>query len=378
MHPQQSITRWIAALLPQSTAACRGAALCLVQALLQESGCKLCRIARTVSRNECARSNRQYLFRWLNRPHWNPPEIYAHLLALLPYVTARRRTVVLLMDYTCLSDAYVVLQFSVPFQGRALPLLRLTRPGRGGEGGLRAMLVEGLAWLGQHLPGETHRYLLVGDRGFPSHLLIKELQRTGWRYALRIKTAWRMEHPAYAGVVQSAVGRQLHPGMRSRWFGHARFGAPEGGKAAWCRSHMVWSWELNQAEPWILITSEAGVRPARQAYRQRVGIECEFRDIKEGRKGREGDERRTKRGEGVSWLMEWRSLDRVTRLLAWVAVREWRLACLWLVQRLGQWRGTVEIGGRLSWFTITREWLRRHPLASSASLPLKQPFCESP
>lgn len=361
MRPHQSITTWLFALLPQGTAAAREAARHLLQALLGESSCKLCDLARCLERNECARSNRQYLFRWLNRRAWDPPQIYAALMPLVHALTRPWKCVPVILDYSYLSDAYVLLQCSLPFQGRALPLLRLVRPGMGGTGGLSAMLDEALLWLEKHLPGARERYVLVGDRGFPSHLLLKRLQESGWRYVFRIDTTWRMEHPEFTGILGTALGQQLRPGMRSRWFAAARFGRPDQGKSGWCRSHVVWCWDGAHKEPWLLITSEGDVRTARQIYRKRAGIECEFRDIKEGRKTEPGVNKRAKVGTGVSWLMKWGSADRVARLLVWVAVREWRLACIWGVRQLSQWRSAVEIGGRLSWFSITRAWLRKHP-----------------
>lgn len=378
MRPHQSITVWLTALLPDASPEAREAALGLVQALLKGSGCRLCQIARCVDRNLKARSNRQYLFRWLNRPAWNPPAIYQGLLQLLPLLTRKWKYVPLIMDFTYLSDAYVVLQFSVAFQQRALPLLRLVRAGRGGEGGQQAMMDEALAWLKQHLPGPRSRYVLLGDRGFPSHLFVKKLQKEGWRYVLRIAAGWRMTHPEYAGILQDTVGHHLRPGMAGRWFEQAVFGKTDQGQKEWCRSNVVWCWGPEHQEPWILITSEGDARTARRMYAKRAGIECGFRDVKQGHKAGDGASKQAKVGTGVSWLMKWKSADRVARLLVWVAVREWRLACLWLFHRLSKFREAVEIGGKLSWFRITCEWLNRHPGCAIERLILKHPFYESP
>ena len=377
MRSTVPIRTWIAALLPQGTAYAIEAAVDFVQALARGFDCRLCQLARQVPRNVKARSNRQYLSRWLERPSWDPPTIYAALVSYLPYLVQRWPVVPILVDFTFLSDDHSVLEFAIPFQKRALPVLRLVRRGRGGEALYAQMIEEGLAWLERYLPGPRSSYLLVGDRGFSSHRFLKRLQRQNWRYTFRISVHWRMAHPEFRGLIGEATGTLLAPGMKARWFGAVTLGQRDKGAEDWSESHVVWWWDARHREPWILVTSEPTARRALRAYRRRFGIECGFRDVKRGRKGRKGENKRVKRGHGISWLMEWKSAERVARFLVWVAVYEWWLAFLWLQERLHTWGRSLQVGGRLSWMRVTEEWVRRQ-LHQLLELPANLPARASP
>jgi hypothetical protein len=92
---------------------------------------------------------------------------------------------------------------------------------------------------------------------------------------------------------------------------------------------------------------------ARWLARDRWDPEAEFRDIKGPL--------------GLDRLAGWEGREAVARLLAMVAIYEWRLAYLWLSHRLWEWRRFFQVKGELSWITITRLWIQ-HQL-----LPLIQP-----
>lgn len=86
-------------------------------------------------------------------------------------------------------------------------------------------------------------------------------------------------------------------------------------------------------------------------YRERMRIECEFRDLK---------------GPfGLDTLARWEERERVARFLAMVAVYEWRLADLWVRHRLRRFRASFTKYGRLSWIRITREWIQRQLRAAA-------------
>ena len=80
-----------------------------------------------------------------------------------------------------------MLQVSFPWQGRALPLYRLVFDYRGPEVGQKEQVRTASAFLRAHLPAPLGRYVLVMDRGFPSNVLIRELDEADWRFVLRIK-----------------------------------------------------------------------------------------------------------------------------------------------------------------------------------------------
>src|SRR5207302_2356849 len=111
----------------------------------------------------------------------------------------------LLVDVTFLGGVWAVLQVSIPWQQRALPLYRAVRRWEDPDATqepLSDLVDQALTWLEQHLPGSRDRYVLVADRGFPSHLLIRTLQATGWRFVLRVKSNWKLTHPAHTGSLR--------------------------------------------------------------------------------------------------------------------------------------------------------------------------------
>ena len=345
-----SLRQWITGFLPESSDAAQEGAWQLVRALLVHFSVNLCALARQLERGACARSRRQYLFRWLSRSRWQPEALYAHLPQHWPQALRQASVVPLLIDNTVLGEGWSVLQVSLPWQGRALPVYRAVVSYRQPEAGQTELVQQALAWLQQHLPGPQRRYVLVMDRGFPSHALIRFLQEGGWRYVLRIGSNWRMTHPAYRGLLEGVfVGAAA--ARREQWFGEAVLGRPGKGRDTWSQTHVVVLAAPEHQDLWVLATSEGTAAGAVAIYRQRMQIEAAFRDLK---------------GPwGLDHLEQWEDRERVARLLAWIAVYEWRLAWLWLRHELASWgKRYLQVGGALSWITITREWVKRHGQAA--------------
>jgi Transposase DDE domain len=346
MRSLTSLRSWMEEFLPSTSEAAREGAWQLVRALMANFAVSLCGLARQVERGTQATSARQYLFRWLCRPHWQPSELYARLPQVWPRELRRAKRVLLLMDCTILGEGWCVLQVSLPWQGRALPVYRVVVNYRRPEAGQTELVHETLAWLKQHLPGPLGRYVVVMDRGFPSHLLIRALQEEGWRYVLRIGSDWRMTHADYSGLLGAVFAGEAKDECHSRWFGDAVLGSRRKGRERWSSTHVVAYSAPEHQEIWVLATSEGSVQAAVSIYRQRMQIEAEFRDLKGPL--------------GLDHLERWKQRERVARLLAWLAVYEWRLALLWLCRPLASWgRKHLQAGGRLSWITITREWVKR-------------------
>jgi hypothetical protein len=348
--------------LPGTSAAAREGAWHLVRALLEEFTVSLCGLARQVERDARATSRRQYLFRWLNRPRWQPDEIYARLPQVWPRELRRAKELALLVDCTVLGEGWCVLQVSVPWQGRALPVYRAVVNYRQPEYGQTELVHQALAWLRQHLPGPLHHYVVVMDRGFPSHLLIRALQQGGWRYVLRIGSDWRLTHALYSGPLGAVFAGEAPGERRGRWFGQGVLGCRRKGRERWSCTHVVAFSAPEHQDLWVLATSEGSVERAVAIYRQRMQIEAEFRDLKGPL--------------GLDHLKQWEDRQRVARLLAWIAVYEWRLALLWLRHQLADWgRVHLQVGGSLSWITITRGWVK---LRLGAALGYRTPIRESP
>jgi hypothetical protein len=117
------------------------------------------------------------------------------------------------------------------------------------------------------------------------------------------------------------------------------------GREDWSRANVVMFHGIGYQEPWIVVTSEIRAGKVIALYRQRMQIECEFRDLKGPL--------------GLDELAQWQDRGRVARFLAMVAVYEWRLAWLWWVHRLTHAAGRYTVQGKLSWMRLTREWLAR-------------------
>jgi Transposase DDE domain len=351
MPPPRTIGAWLRQLLPAAGPCAWQAAHELLQALFAQFTTDLCQLARQLPRAPLAKTGRQYLARWLERPHWEPTLIYADLNRQAKRRMARQGSVPLLVDFTHLASRWTVLQVSFPWQGRALPLYRLVFAYQGPEVGQKEQVRRACAFLREQLPAPGQRYVLVMDRGFPSHDLIRALGEADWRFVLRIKGEWLMTHAAYTGQLKAVPVAWVGP--CPRLFRAALLGQRDKGRASWSEANVVSFLGANYREPWFLVTSERRAARAVALYRQRMRIEAEFRDLK---------------GPwGLDAVARWDDQARVARFLALVAVYEWWLAWLWVKHRLHRWAPRLTVKGPLSWIRITREWLRSQ-LCSSTKL----------
>jgi hypothetical protein len=314
----------------------------MLAALMQGFTCNLCQIARQLSRAGSASIRRQFLARWLQEPAWDPEVIYAGLNRRARRLLAGTWQVALLVDSTFLGNEWAVLQVSVGWQRRALPLYRgvLYRC----QTGQSALVKAALCWLAEQLPGPRSRYVLVMDRGFPSHALITWLAGQRWNFVLRVSAKWKMTHPCFTGLLRQAHERADLVGPTPRHFAHVMLGRLHKGPDEVSWANLVTYSGEGCAEPWLLVTNLQQADPVVALYRQRMQIEQEFRDLKGPL--------------GLDRLASWHSRERVARFLAWVALYEWWLAHLWEVHRLADWGKALVVHGSLSWIRITREWLR--------------------
>jgi hypothetical protein len=132
----------------------------MVRSLLVSFTTNLTQLARQTDRDTPCRGARQYFERWLERPQGEPQALYAHLTRFTRGVLGRRKRVLLLIDLTFLESQWAVLQVSVPWQRRALPLYREVRRWEDptGEEKTQAERVAAcLKWLKKHLPGPLSR-----------------------------------------------------------------------------------------------------------------------------------------------------------------------------------------------------------------------------
>jgi hypothetical protein len=347
MRSHRTLRQWVQALLPTANASSQQAARRLLRALLLGFTVELGQLARHLDHPSGAKVARQYLCRWLDHPRWQPPVLYAQLARQTRRLLRRPRRVLLLIDTPCLADGWVVLQVSVPFQRRALPLYRSVYPYAGPARDQVQALQGALHWLSRHLPGPRSRYVLVLDRGFPSTHWVRYWQASGWRFVARIKGNWRVACPAFTGLIREAPVPE-DAGPTPVCYQDALLGwrDPRERGPEWRGvAHVVRWHDPRRQEPWFLVTNLTSPWEAVQVYAERMRIEQEFRDLK---------------GPwGLDHLATWTDAERVARLLAWLAVYEWRLACLWLFERLHEFEKELRVGGKLSWIRTVREWLAR-------------------
>lgn len=354
-----TLTSWVRELLPRSSECARAAGRELLRSLLFGFSTNLSQLARQMDRETSTRVARQFLQRWLDHAAWDPEALYTQLTRFSRRVLARRRRVLLLVDLTFLEERWAVLQVSIPWQQRALPLFRVVRrwaKASTAEQIQTEMVAQALKWLHQHLPGARSRYVLVMDRGFPSHALIRQLQQEEWRFVIRVKSNWRLTHPEHTGPLHASSPQAEPYCYRDGVLGSRAKGA--GKRIRYSQAHVVSFFGAGNQEAWYLVTSERQPQQAVRMYWERMRIEQEFRDLK---------------GPwGLDELAAWESVERIARFLAWVAVYEWRLAFLWLHHHLEEFAATLAVYGKLSWIRVTREWLARqwraHPGRAPACL----------
>lgn len=321
MRSPGNLRAWLQRLLPASGVCAREAARELLCALMIHFTVHLTQLGRQSDRDTTAKSARQFFARWLERTDWEEATIYAHLNRDARRVLARQGEIAVLIDYTYLQQQWAVLQVSIPWQGRALPIYRAVYHRTHPEVGQTESVRAACQFLRTHLPGPLGRYVLVMDRGFPSHPLVWAVSEQGWRCALRLNGTWKMTHTGYKGLLAGVPAVPGLVGPVPRLFRNALLGTNRGkGREDWSRGNIVMFHGIGYKEPWILVTSEEDAGKVIAIYRQRMQIECEFRDLKGPL--------------GLDELAHWQSRERVGRFLALVAVYE------------GTWRGC---GGCIGW-----------------------------
>jgi hypothetical protein len=245
------------------------------------------------------------------------PAIWYRPVARRLLARAAQAPVTLIIDGSKVGAGHQLVLVALAYHHRALPLAWTWVPyvkGRVRQATQRTLLqrVHGL------LPADA-QVTLVGDAGFSSVGLLRQLEAWGWHYVLRQKgwcliqrlgaSGWeRLEH------VLTAPGQRL-------WLPSVAFTAqwqfPTGVLAVWAAGY---------AHPWLLTTNLPSARAARAAYARRMWIEALFGDWK-----------------GHGWDLETTHLrhpDRLSRLVLALA-----LLYVWLVL----WGAALIKAGRRAW-----------------------------
>jgi hypothetical protein len=182
--------------------------------------------------------------------------------------------VLVLLDYTTVSDRFTVLWAAVNWKGRALPIYCFAL--------LPSTIETSQNWIEQAfirrlwslLPAD-HHYILVADRGFGRASLIQWLQTEHISYILRLKGNVYVTHRGRKRLLRDY---HLHFGE-----GHLyrRVAYREDGVVT---INLVLTWLMlsdnKPDEPWYLATNLTSFNRATQGYFARMQIEEFFRDDK--------------------------------------------------------------------------------------------------
>jgi hypothetical protein len=116
--------------------------------------------------------------------------------------------------------------------------------------------------------------VLVGDAGFSSVSVLRQLEAWGWDYVLRQKGSCQVQRSQQTDwerldSLVTAAGQVV-------WLAAVRF------TAKWQHATQVLAvWQIGYERPWLLTTNLTDARVARQAYARRMWIEEMFGDWKD-------------------------------------------------------------------------------------------------
>jgi hypothetical protein len=241
------------------------------------------------------------------------------------------------MDETGLADRATLLAAAVPYHGRAPPLAMYAYAPQLLKKSLWALREGLLSVIRDALsPADRSRLLLIGDRGYaPSHFFAR-LLRAQLAFVIRVPRKV-LVHMACGSHCLETLAADLEPGqwriLRGVHYGPLRE-----------RLNIVLWWQAHQPEPWILATTLDSAKETRDCYRQRMGIEELFKDLK---------------GSFALEACQLETLNRITRACLFVAVALWAPARL--VRYCRNWARFITARGALSFVSLALAWVTSTP-----------------
>lgn len=177
----------------------------------------------------------------------------------------------LIVDGTKIGFGHQLLMVALAYRKRSIPIAWTWLPYVQGHSPARLQLAL-LAYVRSLLPKGV-AVVLVGDREFGAVEVLRQLDRWGWDYALRIK-----------GDAQVCLARESEwqdfrsfisqPGQ-SVWLGAGYLGLKEIYPV-----HLLVHWQVGEEEPWCLATHLPDQQMTLKAYARRMWIEEMFGDLK--------------------------------------------------------------------------------------------------
>jgi len=177
----------------------------------------------------------------------------------------------LIIDASKVGAGHQLVMVALAYQHRALPLAWTWVPYVQGSVVTATQIALFKRVRGLLPPGG--QVLLVGDAGFSSVLVLRQLEAWGWHYVLRQKGRQLFQRPqrtdwARLDSLVTEAGQQV-------WLAAVRF------TAKWQHpTQLLAYWQSGYPHPWLLTTNLLSAREARRAYARRMWIEEMFGDWK--------------------------------------------------------------------------------------------------
>jgi hypothetical protein len=184
---------------------------------------------------------------------------------IVPIITNKGQTLILMMDQTELDDDRQCLMVSLAFNGRALPVFWKVVESKGSLG--FDVQEEVLNEVFKMIP-EGISVLLMGDRFYGTKALVKWLQNAKWGYRIRIKGNTNFMHEG--GLIDgNYVGKMDGNRALGATFNNSNI-----------TTNIGYLHEQGHEEPWIIVMDDVPTKAKVLDYSTRWGIECLFSDLK--------------------------------------------------------------------------------------------------
>jgi hypothetical protein len=199
------------------------------------------------------------------------PAVWFRPVARQLLARAAQHTLTIIVDASKVGAGHQLVIVSLAYKHRALPLAWTWVAYAKGAVATDTQLalfkrVHGLLPAGAQV-------ILVGDAGFSSVLVLRQLEVWGWHYVLRQKGKFLLQRSQRTDwerldSLVTAAGQQV-------WRAAVRF------TAKWQHPTQVLAyWQIGYERPWLLTTNLLSAHTARRAYARRMWIEEMFGDWK--------------------------------------------------------------------------------------------------
>lgn len=180
--------------------------------------------------------------------------------------------ILVLADWTDVANGKLLV-FSLPCNGRSIPLFAKAVAKKAGEGAMVRAEEEGLEALGR-ICRERPGVIVVADRGFGNQRWIPKAEALGFHFVQRLSGVFFADTEHYIGKLDEM---NLRRGKRLRDWGKGTLGEDQR-----IRGRLVTAFDPKAKEPWYLVTDleDASEQEIVNIYRRRWWIETTFRDKK--------------------------------------------------------------------------------------------------